>query len=47
MTPENLSRAFSALAAHGVIVSGNTVQITSAEQLAAFARPDPFLDRPG
>ncbi len=47
MTPENLSRAFSALAAHGVIVSGNTVQITNAELLAAFARPDPFLDRPG
>lgn len=46
MTPENLSRAFSALAAHGGVVSGNTVQITDAEKLAAFARPDPFLDQP-
>jgi CRP/FNR family transcriptional activator FtrB len=47
MTPENLSRAFGVLATHGVIVSGNTVQITDAEKLAEFARPDPFLDQPG
>lgn len=46
MTPENLSRAIAALAPHGVSISGNTVQILDRAKLEAFARPDPFLDRP-
>ena len=41
MTPENLSRAFGALAAHGALVEGSTVQIVDRDKLAAFARPDP------
>jgi len=41
MTPENLSRAFGALAAHGALVEGSTVQIIDRDKLAAFARPDP------
>ncbi len=42
MTPENLSRAFSALAAHGVNVDGSVVQIVDRDRLAAFAKPDAF-----
>jgi len=42
MTPENLSRAFSALAAHGVNVDGSVVQIVDRGKLAAFAKPDAF-----
>jgi CRP/FNR family transcriptional regulator, transcriptional activator FtrB len=42
MTPENLSRAFSALATHGVNVDGSVVQIVDRDKLAAFAKPDAF-----
>lgn len=42
MTPENLSRAFSALAGHGVRVAGSQVTITDREALSAFSRPDPI-----
>lgn len=42
MTPENLSRAFGALAAHGVNVDGSIVQIVDREKLTAFAKPDMF-----
>ena len=41
MTPENLSRAFSALAAHGVRVEGSSISIVDSDALRAFARPDP------
>lgn len=40
MTPENLSRAFSLLAAHGVRVEGSNIAITDREALSSFARPD-------
>lgn len=40
MTPENLSRAFSALAAHGVRVDGSNISIIDRDALSAFARPD-------
>ena len=42
MTPENLSRAFSALAAHGVRVEGSSISIVDSDALRAFARPDPI-----
>lgn len=45
MTPENLSRALSALAKHGVSVAGGNITITDYDALVTFARPDPFLDR--
>ncbi|QKG72179.1 helix-turn-helix domain-containing protein [Erythrobacter mangrovi] len=42
MTPENLSRAFSALAAHGVRVEGSSISIIDRDALSAFVRPDPI-----
>ena len=42
MTPENLSRAFSALAAHGVRVEGSSISIVDSDALRAIARPDPI-----
>ncbi|WFL78971.1 helix-turn-helix domain-containing protein [Altererythrobacter arenosus] len=42
MTPENLSRAFSMLAGHGVRVDGSNIAIVDREALCAFARPDPI-----
>lgn len=47
MTPENLSRAFSALAALGVEVKGATVRLTRPEALLALARPDALIDDQG
>lgn len=44
MTPENLSRAFGALAHHGVNVAGTTIEIVDHARLEALARPDPFAD---
>jgi len=44
MTPENLSRAFSALKSHGVEVAGQTILVTDAADLEAFARPDVLID---
>ncbi len=44
MTPENLSRAFAALRAHGVNVQGAWAEVTDLDALAGFARPDPLLD---
>ena len=44
MTPENLSRACGALAAHGAVVSGPVVQIVDRDRLRALARPDPVID---
>ncbi len=45
MTPENLSRAFSALKNHGVAVEGSRIRIREPERLIAFARPDPLIDK--
>lgn len=41
MTPENLSRAFGVLGAHGIEVEGAVVRITDREALEGFSRPDP------
>jgi len=46
MTPENLSRAFSALAAHGVEVSGRSIRIVDREALEGLAKPTPLIDDP-
>jgi len=46
MTPENLSRAFSTLRAHGVASEGTRVRIASIVALEAFARPNPLIDAP-
>lgn len=40
MTPENLSRAFSTLASHGVRVNGGKITIIDREALCEFSRPD-------
>ncbi len=44
MTPENLSRAFRALAGHGVGIDGPRVTLHDHEALRAFAMPTPLLD---
>ncbi len=41
MTPENLSRAFGVLGAHGIEVEGALVRITDRDSLVQFSRPDP------
>jgi CRP/FNR family transcriptional activator FtrB len=46
MTPENLSRAFSALQAHGVSVEGKQIEIADRERLARYAKPNPLIDDP-
>lgn len=46
MTPENLSRAFSTLRAHGVSTRGSEIVIQNRSTLLAFARPDPLIDAP-
>lgn len=42
MTPENLSRAFSILATHGVRVNGGKITIIDRDALCEFSRPDPI-----
>lgn len=44
MTPENLSRAFSALQAHGVSVQGARVSMSNIGALESLAKPDPLID---
>jgi CRP/FNR family transcriptional activator FtrB len=46
MTPENLSRAFATLAAHGVRTKGSRVEFTQRALLVAYAKPDPLVDLP-
>ncbi|MFG1299921.1 cyclic nucleotide-binding domain-containing protein [Xanthobacter sp. V3C-3] len=46
MTPENLSRAFSTLRAHGVATRGADIMIEDRAALTAFARPNPLIDTP-
>jgi CRP/FNR family transcriptional activator FtrB len=46
MTPENLSRAFSALADYGVSVHGPQVTITLPKALNRLAKPTPLIDSP-
>ncbi len=44
MTPENLSRSFANLGAHGVSVQASAVKIIDYEKLKAFASPSPLID---
>lgn len=44
MTPEHLSRAFTALAPYGVELDGSRVLLRDPEKLARFARPNPLID---
>lgn len=44
MTPENLSRAFSAIADYGVVVNGPQVTIARPMVLERLAKPDPLID---
>lgn len=44
MTPENLSRAFSALQIHGVSVQGAVVTLANVAALERLAKPDPLID---
>jgi len=44
MTPENLSRNLTSLAAHGISSSGREIVITDHEALRRSARPDPVID---
>lgn len=46
MTPENLSRAFSALRESGVEVMGRTIYLSDAAALEKLARPTPLIDDP-
>lgn len=46
IAPEVLSRNFQALAAHGVTVSGKSVEVKDMELLEAFAQPSPTIDDP-
>ena len=44
MTPENLSRAFGALQAQGILVSGPKIEITDRENLVAYCKPNKLID---
>ena len=44
MTPENLSRAFATLGAHGVVSQGARIQISDRRALKDFASPDALID---
>ena len=44
MTPENLSRAFKALQAYGVVIEGSTVRISDPADLISLAKPTPLID---
>ena len=46
MTPENLSRAFGTLSAHGLRVNGSRVYIEDRAALERLGRPDPLIDEP-
>ncbi|MFV3127170.1 cyclic nucleotide-binding domain-containing protein [Niveispirillum sp. KHB5.9] len=44
MTAENLSRAFSTLRDHGLVVQGSRLLVSDREMLTAFSHPDPLID---
>jgi CRP/FNR family transcriptional activator FtrB len=46
MTPENLSRAIKALQPYGVVVNGQSVEITDEAALRRLAKPTPLIDDP-
>ena len=45
-TPENLSRTFAALGAHGVEAHGREIVISDTARLVEVAKPDPLIDDP-
>ena len=45
-TPENLSRTFATLTAHGVDAHGREIVVTDMIALKELARPDPLIDDP-
>ena len=45
-TPENLSRTFAALGAHGVEAHGREITIVDTAALTLVAKPDPLIDDP-
>jgi CRP/FNR family transcriptional activator FtrB len=44
MTPENLSRAFSALKPYGVVVDGTDIRLSKLADLKTLAKPTPLID---
>ena len=46
MTPENLSRAIKTLRPYGVLIDGQTVEITKPDDLKRLAKPTPLIDDP-
>ena len=44
MTPEYLSRTFSALKKYGVEVNGRKIRLTNLDDLIHLAKPDPLID---
>jgi CRP/FNR family transcriptional activator FtrB len=44
MTPEHLSRTFSALKKYGVEVKGRKIRLTNLDDLIHLAKPDPLID---
>lgn len=46
MTPENLSRAFGTLGAHGLRVNGARITIEDRDALERLGQPDPLIDKP-
>ena len=45
MTPEYLSRAFTALRKYEVLVKGNRITLNNVDALTQFAKPNPLIDR--
>ncbi len=46
MTPENLSRAIKALRPYGLIIDGQSIEITKLDDLKGLAKPTPLIDDP-
>ena len=45
MTPEYLSRAFTALRKYGVEVHGSKINLKNLDALSVLAKPNPLIDR--
>jgi hypothetical protein len=44
MTPENLSRSFTALASHGIMTEGRAIAIKHRQKLQRLAHEDPLIE---